>query len=143
MKTIRALLLDATFILLGAGLSILFVSTDGNGRNPLPVAAQALVFVAVNGLVSFIDARFIRSVPAIVIASIFVTDLIFVLLIVLPAIFSPLSDAGEQREKVILAPVVFVVYTAPMVVLSSIGFARVWHRFYQKNSHRPHSRNKL
>src|SRR5271170_4494778 len=122
----RAHLLNATFILLGVGLSVLFVSTDGNDRNPLPVAAEALVFVAVNCLVSFIVARFIRSVPATVVASIFVTDLIFVVLIILAALFSPLSDVGEQRERVILAPMVLVVYTLPMVVLSSIGFARMW-----------------
>jgi len=134
MKITRAQLLDAALILLGAGLSVLFVSTDGNGQNPLPVAAGALVFVAVNSLVSLSASRFIRNVPATVIASIFVTDLIFVLLIILPAIHSPLSDVGEQRERVILAPIVLVVYTLPMVVLSSIGFVRIWSRFYQKKT---------
>jgi hypothetical protein len=51
MAFTRRVLLDWAFILVGAAISIIFVSIDGNGQNPLPVAGDMMIVVLGNGLV--------------------------------------------------------------------------------------------
>ena len=127
------ILFDGVLILIGAGISTLFVSTDGNGQNPLPVAAIMLLVVFITGLVSFVLARFVRTVPFAIVASIIITDLLFILYFVCRVAFS--QHVHEHAdEELYLLPVVFIVYTAPTVLLSSIGFGRFASRFYQRKN---------
>ena len=79
MSRSKSALLDTGLIVAGAALSALFISTDGNGQNPLPVVAGMLLVVFITGLVSFGLAWFIRSVPFAVMSSVVITDLLFVL----------------------------------------------------------------
>jgi hypothetical protein len=124
---------DGALILVGAGMSILFVSTDGNGQNPIPVTGTMMVVVLVAGLVSFSLARFVRSIVIEIVASIVVTDLLFALVVIWPIAFSPTTDKYAM-EMGPLIPIIFVVSTAPAVVLSSIGFGRLASRFYQRRT---------
>ena len=90
------------------------------------------VFVGLSGSrVAAIDIDPNSATADTVIASITVTDLVLALFVVLPAMFSPMPDAHEQREMLFLWPIVLVVFTAPMVVLSSIGFVRLATRLYR------------
>jgi hypothetical protein len=131
MSQTQNTLLDNTLIIGGAGLSTLFISTDGNGQNPLPVAAGMLLVVFVTGLVSFILAKFVRTVPLAIVASAILTDILFVLYFVCRFAFS--QQVHEHgNEELILLPIVFVVGTAPTVLFSSIGFGRFASRFYQR-----------
>jgi hypothetical protein len=133
MSHSKKALLDTALIVGGAGLSTLFVSTDGNGQNPLPVAAGMLLVVFITGLVSFGLAWFIRTVPLAMTASVIITDLLFVLYFVCRVAFGQRvhEHAGEEA---FLLPIVFVVVTAPTVLLSSIGFGRFASRIYQRKS---------
>jgi hypothetical protein len=126
-------LLDSAFIIVGAGISTLFVSTDGNGQNPLPVAAGMLLVVCITGLVSFVLARFVRTVVLAIAASIVITDLLFILYFVCRVAFSQ-HVHDHAFEELYLLPVVFVVVTAPTVLFSSIGFGRLAGRFYQRKN---------
>src|ERR1041385_7086257 len=121
-------LLDTALILGGAGLSTLFVSTDGNGQNPLPVAAGMLLVVLLTGAVSFILGWFVRTVPLAIVASVVITDVLFVIFFVCRFAFSQ-QPHRHGNEELILLPIVFVVATAPTVLLSSIGFGRFASRF--------------
>lgn len=129
----KAALIDAALIVGGAGLSTLFVSTDGNGQNPLPVAAGMLLVVFITGLVSFGLAWFIRTTPLAIGASVIVTDVLFVLFFICRFAFSQ-QPHEHGNEELILLPVVFVVVTAPTVLLSCIGFGRFASRIYQRKS---------
>jgi hypothetical protein len=127
----KAVLIDTALIVAGAGLSTLFVSSDGNGQNPLPIAAGMLLVVFITGLVSFGLAWFIRSVPLSVTGSFVITDLLFILYFIIRFAFS--HRAHEHgNEELFLLPVVFVVVTAPTVFLSSIGFNRFASRIYHR-----------
>lgn len=128
----RKSLLDSALIIGGAGLSTLFVSTDGNGQNPLPVAAGMLLVVLITGLVSFVLARFVRTTLLAIAASVIITDLLFILYFVCRVAFSQ-HVHDHAFEELYLLPIVFVVVTAPTVLLSSIGFGRFASRFYQRN----------
>ena len=127
----RKSLLDSALVIGGAGLSTLFVSTDGNGQNPLPVAAGMLLVVFITGLVSFVLARFVRTILLAIAASVIITDLLFILYFVCRVAFSQ-HVHDHAFEELYLLPFVFVVVTAPTVLLSSIGFGRFASRFYQR-----------
>ena len=129
----KSALIDTALIVGGAGLSTLFVSSDGNGQNPLPVAAGMLLVVLITGLVSFGLAWFVRTTPLAIGASIVVTDVLFVLFFVCRFAFSHRTPE-HGSEELILLPIVFVVATAPTVLLSSIGFGRFASRIYQRKS---------
>ena len=133
MSKLKSALIDIGLIVAGAALSTLFISTDGNGQNPIPVAAGMLLIVFITGLVSFGLAWFIRSVPLAVIASVVITDLLFVLYFVSRVAYSQRvhDHAGEEA---FLLPIVFVVVSAPTVLLSCIGFGRFASRIYQRKS---------
>lgn len=126
-------LVDGALILMGAGMSILFVSTDGNGQNPIPVVGTMLIVVLVTGLVSFFLARLVRSLPLAIIGSIVITDLLFIFYVISYVAYSRKTDP-HASEMISLLPVVLVVVTAPTVVLSSIGFVRLASRFYQRKT---------
>jgi hypothetical protein len=130
----KSTLLDTILILAGAGLSILFV--NGNGRPFVSVFVSVLVhmlvFIAITASISFFMARFVRDVPLAVISSIVVTELVLVLLVVLPEVVSPTLDKLEHREILLVGPIVLVVSTAPVVALSTIGFVRFAARFWKK-----------
>ena len=129
----KAALIDTALIVGGAGLSTFFVSADGNGQNPLPVAAGMLLVIFITGLVSFGLAWFVRSVPLAVTGSVVITDVLFVLYFVCRFAFSrQVHEHGN--EELILLPTIFVVVTAPTVLLSSIGFGRFASRIYQRKS---------
>src|SRR5438874_1018865 len=83
----KNILLDIILILLGAGLSVLFVCTDGNGKPFLSILAPMLVYTAITASISFVTARFVRAVPLAVMTSIAITDLALVLIVVLPELF--------------------------------------------------------
>jgi hypothetical protein len=131
MSQPKTLLLDIALILTGAGLSTLFISTDGNGQNSLPVAAGMLLVSFITGLVSFGLAWFLRSVPLAVAASVVVTDLLFILYFVCRIAYSKRLD-DHAGEELTLLPIVFVVVTAPTVLLSSVGFGRIANRCFQR-----------
>jgi hypothetical protein len=124
-------LIDSALVLGGAGLSTLFVSTDGNGQNPLPVAATMLFIVLVIGAVSFALAWVVRTVPLAIVGSATITELGFLLYFVCRVAFS--QHLHEHvNEELYLLPIVFAVVTAPTVLLSAIGFGRWASRVYQK-----------
>ena len=133
MSRSKSALLDTGLIVAGAALSTLFISTDGNGQNPLPVAAGMLLVVFITGLVSFGLAWFIRSVPFAVMSSVVITDLLFVLYFVGRVAYSQ-HVHDHAGEEAFLLPIVFVVVSAPTVLLSCIGFGRFASRVYQRKS---------
>ena len=128
----KHLLLDSLFILLGVGLSILFVCADGNGKSFLSVLPPMLLFVAITASISFATARLVRTTPLAVTLSVALTDLVLVSIVIVPELFSPTRDNHELREMLFLWPFVLVVFTAPMVALSSLGFVRFAARFWQR-----------
>jgi len=131
MNTKRAALLDGGLIVAGILASTLFVSTDGNGQNPMPIAAGMLLLVFITGLVSFGLALFIRSVPFAFFFSLVIMELLFVLFFVCRVAFSEHVDRHVQEELYLL-PLVFAVYTAPTVLLSCIGFGRLAGRLFKR-----------
>jgi len=131
-------LLDVAMIIGGAGLSTAFISTDGNGQNPLPVAANMLLVVAVVGAVSFSLSWFVRTVPLAIGGSICITELLFLVFFVYRVAFS--THLHEHvSEELYLLPIVFAVVTAPTVLLSSIGFGRLVSRFHRRQRAEPSS----
>ena len=133
MSEPKRTLLDAVFVIGGVGLSTLFISTDGNGQNSLPVAAGLLFVVMITGLVSFVVARFVHGTPRSIVVSTINTDLLFALYFVSWFAFS--KQVHEHGyEELTMVPIVFVVATAPAVVLSSIGFGRFASRFYRRRN---------
>ncbi len=132
MDYLKKALCDGAFILLGAGATLPFVSMDGNGQNPIPVAGETLIVVLVNGLISFLSARFIGELLYAIVASVILTDLVFVVYDVLYFAYSSTDKyAGEAASMV---PLIFTVETAPTVLLSAIGFGRLASRFWQKRA---------
>ena len=130
---IRVCLLDTVFVIGGVGLSTLFISADGNGQNPLPVAAGLLFVVMITGLVSFVVARFVHSTPRSIVVSAISTDVLFVLYFICQFAFS--KQVHEHGyEELTMVPIVFVVATAPAVVLSSVGLGRFASRFYRRRN---------
>jgi hypothetical protein len=122
-------LVDGALILTGTGMSTLFVSTDGNGQNALPVAGGMILIALATGLVSFLLARIVRTVPLSIIASAIITDLLLVWYGLCRLDSSTNPYAGEMA---MLFPIVFVVATGPTVLLSSIGFGRLSSRFWRR-----------
>ena len=133
MSRSKSALLDTGLIVAGAALSTLFISTDGNGQNPLPIVAGMLLVVFITGLVSFGLAWFIRSVPFAVMSSVVITDLLFVLYFVSRVAYSR-HVHDHAGEEAFLLPIVFVVVSAPTVLLSCVGFGRFANRVYQRKS---------
>ena len=131
MSTKKAALLDVGLIIAGFAASTLFASTDGNGQNPLPIAAGMLLVAFITCLVSFGLALFIRSVPFAVFSSLVITELIFVLYFVRRVAFSQHVHEHVQEELYLL-PLVFAVFTAPTVILSCIGFGRIASRVFKR-----------
>jgi hypothetical protein len=125
-------LIDTAFIVGGIGMSTLFISIDGNGQNPLPVAGAMLFVAFITFLVSFLVARFVHSVPLSIATSAVVTDVLFVIYFVCLFAFSQrVPEHGS--EELVLFPIVFVVATAPAVIFSSIGFGRIASSIFSKN----------
>jgi hypothetical protein len=129
MSPSKNVLVDAALILTGAGLSILFISTDGNGQNPVPVAGGIMLLVLATGVISFLLARIVRTLPLAIIASAIITDLLFVVYGLNQMNSSRDPYAGEMA---LLFPIVFVFDTGPTVLLCSIGFGRLASRFWQR-----------
>lgn len=136
MSSLKATSLDSTLVVVGVGLSTLFVSTDGNGQNPLPVAGSMLFVGFITCAVSFILGWFVRTVPLAVVATVIITDLLFVLYFVSRVAFGQ-HVHDHAAEEAFLLPIVFAVVTAPTVVLSSIGFGRLASRVYQRKRAEP------
>ena len=130
MSRTQNALIDGGLIVGGAGLSTLFISTDGNGQNPLPVAAGMLLIILVIGVVSFALAWFVRTVPLAVLGSAAITELLFLLYFVCRVAFSEHLHP-HVSEELYLLPIVFAVVTAPTVLLSSIGLGRLASRVYR------------
>jgi hypothetical protein len=122
-------LVDGALILVGAGISILFISTDGNGRNPVPVAGEMMIVVLGTGVVSFLLAGIVRTLPLAIIASAIITDLLFILYA--EGQLNASSDPYAW-EAAIMFPIIFVVETGPTVLLSAIGFGRLSRRLWQR-----------
>ena len=70
-------LVDVALVLIGAVISIIFISKDGNGRDPVPVTGEMMIVVLVAGTVSFLLARLVRDLPLAIIASAIITDSLF------------------------------------------------------------------
>jgi len=130
MSRTKNALIDGALIVGGAGVSTLFISTSGNGQNPLPVAAGMLLVVLVVGVVSFALAWFVRTLPLAMVGSAAITELVFLLYFVCRVAFSAHLHP-HASEELYLLPVVFAVVTAPTVLLSSIGFGRLASRVYR------------
>ncbi len=131
MSRTKNAILDTALIVGGAGLSTLFVSTDGNGQNPLPVAAGMLLVALVVGVVSFVLGWLVRSLALAIVGSAAITELGFLLYFVCRVAYGKHLDPHAEEELYLL-PLVFAVVTAPTVLLSSIGFARVASRVYHR-----------
>jgi hypothetical protein len=123
----QEIILDTALIFVGTGLSVLFVSSDGNGQNPFPVAGQMSIGAVIIGVVSFILARVVRSRLFAAVSTIIIIKLLFVLLA-----FRAVASSSDAAEILYLLPVVLVVYTLPMVLLASIGFVRLASSIYQR-----------
>jgi hypothetical protein len=136
MSRTQNAILDAALILGGAGLSTLFVSTDGNGQNPLPVAAEMGLVVLVTGVVSFGLGWLVRSLLLAIVGSATITELAFLLYFVCRVAYGKHLHPHAEEELYLL-PVVFAVATAPTVLLSSIGFGRVASRVYRRGRAEP------
>ena len=132
MSSPNKALLDSALIISGMGLSTLFVSTDGNVQNPVMVAGIMLLVVFITGVVSFTLGRFVRDLALAIMATVVTTDALFVLYFVCR--FFAQRVHRHEYEELTLLPIVFVVATAPAVVLSSVGFGRLASRFYQRKS---------
>jgi len=127
MSRAKEILLDTVLIFAGMGLSVLFVSTDGNGQNPLPVAAEMSVLMAIIAVVSFFFAWVIQSRVFAVFVTIIVIELLFALFS-----FRAVASSSDAAEILYLLPVVLVAYTLPMVLLTSIGFIRLASSLYRR-----------
>jgi hypothetical protein len=126
----RKPLKDGAFILMGAGITVLFVSTDGNGRNPVPVACETMIIVLATGLVSFSITKFIGELPLAIITSVILTDLLCVVCGVRSLAYHSADEYAA--EAALMFPIIFTVYAAPTILLSSIGFGRLASRFWRK-----------
>ena len=116
----------------GIVASTVFLLTDGNGQNPIPVF-MAMAFVALaSGVLSFAIAKFVPTVPLAVCATIVTTDMAF-LFYFYYSFASSQHDSRHALEEFNLVPIVFTVVTAPTVVLSSIGFGRIANRCFHWN----------
>ena len=136
MSRTKNVILDTALILGGAGLSTLFVSTDGNGQNPLPVAAGMGLVVLIAGAVSFALGWLVRSLPLAIVGSAAITELGFLLYFVCRVAYGKHLDPHAEEELYLL-PIVFAVATAPTVLLSSIGFGRMASRVYRRRRAEP------
>ena len=136
MSRTKNVILDTALILGGAGLSTLFVSTDGNGQNPLPVAAGMGLVVLIAGAVSFALGWLVRSLPLAIAGSAAITELAFLLYFVCRVAYGKHLDPHAEEELYLL-PIVFAVATAPTVLLSSIGFGRMASRVYRRRRAEP------
>jgi hypothetical protein len=130
MSATKNAILDAALVLGGAGLSTLFISTDGNGQNPVPVAAGMGLVILVSGAVSFGVGGLVRSLPLSIVGSAAITELAFVLYFVCRVAYGKHLDPHAEEELYLL-PIVFAVATAPAVLLSSVGFGRMASRAYR------------
>jgi hypothetical protein len=120
MTASKEILLDTSLVLVGVGLSVLFVSTDGNGQNPIPIAGRMTVGAVIIGVVSFILAKIVRSKMFAIISTIIVTELLLFLWA-----FWAVASSPDAAEALYLLPIVAAVYTFPMVLLASVGFVRL------------------
>ena len=127
MSHTKSTLRDAALIISGVGLSTAFISIDGDGQNPVPVAAGMLLIAGLTGVVSFALACFVRTTLLAIVATMVITELAFLLCFVSGFASSTRADA-HAAEELSLVPMVFAVVTAPTVLLSSVGFGRIWHR---------------
>ena len=136
MSRTQNAILDAALIVGGAGLSTLFVSTDGNGQNPLPVAAGMGLVLLLTGAGSFAIGRVVRSLPLAIVGSVAIMELGFLLYFVCRVAYGKHLHPHAEEELYLL-PIVFAVATAPTVLLSSIGFGRVASRVYRRRRAEP------
>lgn len=131
MSQKQNILLDAALITSGIGTSTFFVSVDGNGQNPLPVAAGLLCVAGITALVSFLLSRLIHNLLVAILATIALTDFLFIAYFINSFAFSRRTPEHGDEELVML-PIVFVVATAPTVILASVGFGRLANRFFRR-----------
>ena len=136
MSHTKNAVLDVTLILGGAALSTLFVSTDGNGQNPLPVAAGMGLVLLLTGAVSFAIGRVVRSPPLAIAASVAITELGFLLYFVCRVAYGKHLDPHAEEELYLL-PLVFAVATAPTILPAAIGFGRIASRVYRRGGTEP------
>ena len=129
-------ILDAALIVGGAGLSTLFVSTDGNVQNPLPVAAGMGLVVLVTGAVSLALGWVVRSLPLAIIGSVAITELGFLLYFVCRVAYGKHLHPHAEEELYLL-PLVFAVDTAPTILPAAIGFGRIASRVYRRGRAEP------
>ena len=115
---------EAGMIAIGVGISTLFVSTDGNGQNPFPVFGVMLFVAAVTLVVAFLLGCVVRTLPLAIVATIVITDLLFVLYFV-GRVAMAKQVGPHVAEEAFLLPIVFVVVTAPTVILTAIAASRL------------------
>ena len=100
-------IVDTMLIVGGTGFSVLFISTDGNGQNPLPVAGSMLIVVFVIAVVSLSIAEPVRTMGPATPVSVLITDMLFVLYFL-----SRVAFAGKVQEhageEAFLLPMVFL-----------------------------------
>jgi hypothetical protein len=128
----KKVLVDGALILIGAGISILFISMDGNGQNPVPVTVGIMIVVLVTGAVSFLLARFIHSLLFAIIASAIITDLLCIVYCVRDLAYH--SKDEYAGEAALMIPIIFTVAAAPTLLLSAVGFGRLASRFWSKRT---------
>ena len=123
-------ILNASLISAGGFATLLFMSRDGNGQNPLPLLIPVGIALLINGIVGCLLGRFIKSRWLASVSTMIITEQVYVL----AAMYLTLARASNDPhygEELNMIPVVLVVFTTPMVILSSIGFVRLassWSR---------------
>jgi len=110
-----------TLILSGALLTLLFVSTDGNGQNPFPLLIPISVGLLINGVVCWTLSKCITSAGLVYTGAVIITEQVFALTELILNLAKPSADP-HYAEVLTLLPVILAVYTAPMVLISSLGF---------------------
>ncbi|QDS93562.1 hypothetical protein FF011L_23320 [Roseimaritima multifibrata] len=88
-----------------------------------------LLLALVAGVVSFIMARLIPTLPLAVTATAIITDLLFLIYFMCSVAFRGHADP-HLAEAYLLIPIVFTIVTAPLVGLSSLGIGRIANRYF-------------
>lgn len=123
--------LDAKLILVGVGVTGMISLATGSSL--LRVVVGLTIYVAIIGLVSFLVARLVRGKLLAIAFSVVIIELLLVLSVIWPIANSPSADkyAVEAWPLIVMLG---IFYTAPLVVLASIGFVGLAGTFYQRKT---------
>ena len=113
--------IDAALVIAGAGASLLFVCTGGNGRSPLPLLGPLAIGIAINAAACLVLARIVtKSSTLAALEGTIITELVY-----LNLAMHSVARANRVDPCVAMLPMIIVFTTFPMVALGSLGFSRL------------------